>query len=103
MMFHSQIALNQLVSLEQGDFSPRELSFMRNGASCDFVIYYKVGKTPVGVIEVDGGYHREKAQIERDELKNSILKKCDLPLLRLRTIDSDITGKLGSFLSGLSE
>lgn len=101
MMFHSQIALNQLVSLEQGDFSPRERSFMGNGASCDFVIYYKVGKTPVGVIEVDGGYHREKAQIERDELKNSILKKCDLPLLRLRTIDSDITGKLGKFLSGL--
>ncbi|QNK33186.1 DNA2/NAM7 family helicase [Serratia sp. JUb9] len=102
MMFHSQIALNQLVSLEWGDFSPRELSFMRNRASCDFVIYYKVGKTPLGVIEVDGGYHLEITQIERDELKNSILKKCDLPLLRLRTIDSDIEGKLDTFLLGLS-
>lgn len=103
MMFHSQIALNQLVSLAQGNFSPRERSFMHNGASCDFVIYYRVGKTPLGVIEVDGGYHREKTQIERDELKNGILKKCELPLLRLRTIDSDITGKLNSFLSGLSD
>lgn len=101
MMFHSQIALNQLVSVEQGDFSPSEKSFMRNRASCDFVIYYKVGKTPLGVIEVDGGYHQESIQIERDELKNSILKKCNLPLLRLRTIDSDIEGKLGAFLSGL--
>ncbi|BET81483.1 Superfamily I DNA and RNA helicase [Edwardsiella anguillarum] len=101
MMFHSQIALNQLVSLELGEFSPRELSFMHNRASCDFVIYYKVGKTPLGVIEVDGGYHLESSQIERDELKNSILKKCNLPLLRLCTTDSNIEGKLGTFLSGL--
>lgn len=101
MMFHSQIAMNQLVSVEQGDFSPRELSFMRNRASCDFVIYYKVGKTPLGVIEVDGGYHLKSAQTERDELKNGILKKCNLPLLRLRTIDSNIEGKLDVFLSGL--
>ncbi|EEB3144205.1 DNA2/NAM7 family helicase [Salmonella enterica subsp. enterica serovar Newport] len=102
IMFHSQIALNQLVSLERGGFSPRERSFMRNRASCDFVIYYKVGKTPLGVIEVDGSYHLESTQTERDGLKNSILKKCDIPLLRLRTIDSDIEGKLGVFLSGLS-
>lgn len=101
MMFHSQIALNQLVSVEQGDFSPRELSFMRNRASCDFVIYYKVGKNPLGVIEVDGGYHLKSAQTERDELKNGILKKCNLSLLRLRTIDSNIEGKLDVFLSGL--
>ncbi|EQC1839901.1 AAA domain-containing protein [Escherichia coli] len=102
MMFHSQIALNQLVLLERGDFTHRELLFMRNRASCDFVVYYKVGKTPLGVIEVDGGYHLTSVQAERDELKNSILKKCGLPLLRLRTIDSDIEGKLGAFLSGLS-
>ncbi|MGV3346564.1 AAA domain-containing protein [Enterobacteriaceae bacterium LUAb1] len=101
MMFHSQIALNQLVSLERGDFSSRELSFMRHRASCDFVIYYKVGKTPLGVVEVDGGDHLESVQIERDELKNSILQKCGLPLLRLRTIDSNIEGKLEIFLSGL--
>lgn len=78
---------------------------MRNRASCDFVVYYKVGKTPLGVIEVDGGYHLtsvQAEQAERDELKNSILKKCGLPLLRLRTIDSDIEGKLGAFLSGLT-
>ena len=102
MKFHSQIALNQLVLLERGDFTHREQLFMRNRASCDFVVYYKVGKTPLGVIEVDGGYHLTSVQAERDELKNSILKKCGLPLLRLRTIDSDIEGKLGAFLSGLT-
>lgn len=101
MMFHSQIALNQLVSLEQGEFSPRERSFIRNFASCDFVVYYKVGKTPLGVIEVDGGYHFQSVQLERDELKNNILYKSGLPLLRLRTIDSNIEAKLEEFLSGL--
>ena len=87
--------------VEQGDFTARELSFMRNRASCDFVIYYKVGKSLLGVIEVDGGYHLQSAQAERDALKNSILGKCGLPLLRLRTIDSNIEGKLVVFLSGL--
>ncbi|HCR1139954.1 TPA: DUF2726 domain-containing protein [Klebsiella aerogenes] len=103
LTFHSQIALNQLVSVERSDFTVRELAFMRHRASCDFVLYYKVGKTPVGVIEVDGGYHLQKAQIERDELKNSILAKCGLPLLRLRTIDSNIEGKLAEFLNEVLE
>lgn len=101
MMFHSQIALNQLVSVEQGNFTARELSFMHKRASCDFVVYYKVGKTPLGVIEVDGGYHFQSVQLERDELKNNILYKSGLPLLRLRTIDSNIEAKLEEFLSGL--
>ncbi|MGL4723863.1 MAG: AAA domain-containing protein [Scandinavium sp.] len=103
LMHHSQIALNQLVSVEHSDFTARELAFMRHRASCDFVLYYKVGKTPLGVVEVDGGYHLQKAQIERDELKNSILAKCGLPLLRLRTIDSNIEDKLTEFLDGLLE
>ncbi|QCT22695.1 DUF2726 domain-containing protein [Jejubacter calystegiae] len=99
VMFHSQIALKQLVSVDHGDFTVRELSFIRNRASCDFVLYYKVGKTPLAVIEVDGGYHLQGSQIERDELKNNILAKCGLPLLRLRTIDSNIEGKLAEFLT----
>ncbi|EHX7008902.1 DUF2726 domain-containing protein [Salmonella enterica subsp. enterica serovar Concord] len=101
MMFHSQIALNQLVSVEKGNFTARELSFMHKRASCDFVVYYKVGKTPLGVIEVDGGYHFQSVQLERDELKNNILYKSGLPLLRLRTIDSNIEAKLEEFLTGL--
>ena len=47
---------------------------------------------------MDGGYHLTSVQAERDELKNSILKKCGLPLLRLRTIDSDIEGSWARFV-----
>lgn len=74
---------------------------MCNWVSCDFVVYYKVGKILLGVIEVDGGYYLISVQVECDEFKNSILKKCGLLLLRLCIIDSDIEGKLGVFLLGL--
>ena len=72
---------------------------MRNRASCDFVVYFKVGKTPVGVIEVDGGYHDIQEQAARDALKNSILEKSELRILRLRTVESGIDVKIGRFLA----
>src|SRR3546814_14035398 len=49
--------------------TPRELEFMANGASCDFVLYFKVGKTPLGVIEVDGGSHDTPQQAELEDRK----------------------------------
>jgi len=57
----------------------------------DFVVYRKVDKSPVLVIEVDGyAFHREGTrQAERDALKDSVLEKCALPILRLSTVGSD--------------
>lgn len=56
----------------------------------DFVIYNKLDKNPVLVIEVDGyGYHREGSrQNERDAMKNKILETYGLPLLRFSTTGS---------------
>lgn len=96
--FHSQIALNQLASPTNESLTPRERSFMNNGASCDFVLYFKVGKKPLGVIEVDGGSHDKPDQAERDALKDSILRKCEIPLLRLRTIESRIEQQVAVFV-----
>ena len=47
-------------------------------------------KAPVLAIEVDGTkYHAEGSrQAERDALKNRVLEKCGIPLLRLRTNES---------------
>lgn len=97
--FHTQIALSQVVSTNNPALTPRELSFMRNGASCDFVLYFRVGKIPVGVIEVDGGSHDRPDQAERDALKNSILAKSNISILRLRTIESGIEKKVAAFLA----
>lgn len=99
LTFHTQVALSQVASLSNPDLTARELEFMQNRASCDFVLYFKVGKTPVGVIEVDGSSHALSAQAARDDLKNSILAKSGIPLLRLRTIESDIEEKISKFLS----
>lgn len=57
----------------------------------DFVIYNKMDKKPSLAIEVDGyAFHKKStAQSQRDELKNEILKKYNIPLIRLSTIGSD--------------
>lgn len=53
----------------------------------DFLVYDKVSKVPKLVIEVDGvSFHQVGSrQAQRDAMKNEILKKYDLPILRLRT------------------
>lgn len=62
----------------------------------DFLIFHKMDKMPVLAIETDGTYFHivGTKQAERDNLKNTILKKYDIPLLRIRTDESDIRGKI---------
>ena len=64
-----------------------ELTYVNNRASLDFVVYYKQDKSCKLVIEVDGfAFHENRPeQLKRDALKNSILKKYEIPLLRLAT------------------
>ncbi|SOY39781.1 conserved hypothetical protein [Cupriavidus taiwanensis] len=98
LMYHSQVKLDQVASPSNPDMTERERAFMAR-ASCDFVIYFKVGKTPLGVIEVDGGFHDKPDQAARDTLKNHILAKSDLPILRLRTVESGIEERIAGFLA----
>ena len=53
----------------------------------DFLLFRKMDKSPLLAIEVDGtAFHAAgSAQAERDQKKNHIFKKCEIPLLRLRT------------------
>ena len=77
------------------DFSPMSEEEKRYASNrmthIDFLIYDKVGKKPMLAIEVDGwSYHKEgTAQADRDKLKNSILPKYGLKLIRLSTKGSD--------------
>lgn len=56
----------------------------------DMVLFHKMDKTPVLAIEVDGYFYHKQGtkQAQRDELKNTILKSYQIPLLRLSTINS---------------
>jgi len=57
----------------------------------DFLIYNKLGKTPVLAIEVDGYDNHKKGtqQAERDKMKDAILEKYGLPLIRFATNGSN--------------
>lgn len=99
LVLHQQVPLRQLIPRLDERFTPRQREFMAQGASCDFVLYYRVGKQPLGVIEVDGSAHELAQQRERDALKDAVLEKCGIPLLRLRTIDSQIETKIAAFMT----
>lgn len=60
---------------------------MAPGTHLDFVIYSKVTKNAILVIEVDGyEFHKEGTkQYERDKLKNLILERYEIPYLRFST------------------
>ncbi|HEY0211904.1 AAA domain-containing protein [Acerihabitans sp.] len=98
---HAQVPLRQLIARADNRFTARQLDFMAQGASCDFVFYYRVGKQPLAVIELDGGYHDNPEQRERDALKDTILDVCGIALLRLKTIDSRIEAKIAAFLTAV--
>ena len=53
----------------------------------DFLIYNKISKIPLLAVEVDGyKYHKkDNKQKERDILKNNVLSKYNIPLIRLTT------------------
>jgi hypothetical protein len=69
----------------------------------DFLIYKTIDKSPVLAIEVDGSkYHKEgTTQAKRDELKNLIFEKYDIPLCRFSTAGSGEKEKLSEILKNL--
>ncbi|SDW71371.1 AAA domain-containing protein [Paenibacillus sp. CF384] len=61
----------------------------------DFLIFNKLDKKPVLVIEVDGyKYHSGDVQKERDKMKDDILGKYGIPIARFRTDESEEESRL---------
>ena len=86
------VSLKDFVNAKGLGLADDELKFFRNPNShADFLVYNKMSKKPILVIEVDGiAYHeQEKKQLERDAKKNSILKKAGIIILRLKTNESN--------------
>lgn len=69
----------------------------------DFLVYNHVSKKPVLAIEVDGySFHKSGTkQSYRDSIKDEILKKYAIPLLRLSTIGSGEKQKIVEKLNSL--
>ena len=91
------------------DFSKlneQEQKYARNPLThLDFLIYNSLSKSPVLAIEVDGfANHKDGTrQAERDRMKNKILEKYDLPLLRFATNGSNEKTKLMDKLSEIQK
>lgn len=69
-----------------------ERRYAGNGLThVDFLIYNKVGKQPVFVIETDGYQHHKEGsrQKERDRIKDRILELYGIPYERLSTTESN--------------
>lgn len=62
----------------------------------DFLIFNKLDKMPVLVVEVDGyAYHAHNPkQLQRDRMKDSILNKYNIPILRINTNESGEEARL---------
>lgn len=68
-----------------------EKTYARNPLThTDFLLFNRMDKSPVMAIELDGtNFHKEGSkQATRDAKKDSIFKKCGIPLLRIRTNES---------------
>lgn len=71
---------------EQSILTQDEIKFINNNSRLDFLLYNKIDKSPILAIEVDGvTFHSNPTQIRRDALKDSIMKKIEVPLLRVAT------------------
>ncbi|WP_430787200.1 AAA domain-containing protein [Virgibacillus flavescens] len=70
----------------------------------DFVIFNKIDRMPVLVVEVDGhAFHAaNETQLKRDEMKDTILQKYGIPIIRMKTTGSEeervLRDKLGELL-----
>ena len=82
----------------------RELAFATNHLThVDFLIYSKLTHQPILVVEVDGfAYHNNPKQQERDKVKNTILQKYNIPILRISTTGSREKEKLVSALDKIN-
>ena len=83
-----------------------ECRYASNGAThLDFLIYNRVSKRPVLAVETDGyQFHKQGTrQSERDRMKDRILDRYSLPLLRLSTTGTDEEAKIKDQLSKIVE
>lgn len=99
--FRMHVSLKDFVNAKGLHLSDDEYKFYRNPNShADFLIYNKMSRKPVLVIEVDGvSYHEQKSeQLQRDAKKNLILEKAGISILRLKTNESNEIGRIESAL-----
>ena len=81
-------------------FTKDEVIYIQNNSRVDVVIYNIFDKKPLLGIEVDGfaSHDNNPDQLKKDRLKDSIFEKGKIPLLRLKTNESNEREKIEKYL-----
>ncbi|SDH52796.1 AAA domain-containing protein [Desulfosporosinus hippei] len=99
LSFTTEVMVKNLLKSPE-KLTPQEQRYVNNRASVDVVIFHKQDKQPVLIIEVDGfAFHENNpSQLEKDAMKDEILRKYEFSFLRLPTNGSGEEGKIRSQL-----
>jgi hypothetical protein len=84
--------------------NPSEIQYATHpNTHVDFLLFDSIAKSPQLIIEVDGvAFHQEGSrQAERDAMKNEILCKYGLPIMRLKTDGSGERGQIVEMLDSI--
>lgn len=104
---HLDVVLHRQLRVIIKDFTllnEEETKFVNNeNTHIDFIIYSKINKQIVLAIEVDGYKYHEDSPIQRkrDKLKDKILEKYNIPIIRFATNASQESKKLKECLKKL--
>ncbi|MDD2829800.1 MAG: AAA domain-containing protein [Sulfuricurvum sp.] len=95
LAYNINYPLNKLIK-DTSILNADELAFVKASSHIDFLIHNKISKQPVLAIEVDGfAFHTNNpVQLERDALKDRILDKYSIPIIRFSTDGSEEETKL---------
>ena len=99
----NQYPLRYVVDLDGDGFTDEEKEYgRRSGTHLDFLLFTRLGRRPVLAIEVDGvAFHKaDSVQGKRDRLKDAIMAKAGIPLLRASTDAAGLEEKIDSWLEG---
>lgn len=78
-----------LLVRDESVLSDEERMFIRRDSHIDILLYATISKKPLLCIEVDGAtYHEKDVQSHRDIMKDDILKKYGIPIVRFSTKDN---------------
>jgi len=101
--FFLDYSLNKIIK-DTSLLNDEEKTFVENPWShIDFIIYSKINKQIVLAIEVDGwAFHENNPkQLKRDKIKDNVLDKYNIPLIRFATNGSQEEEKLFNYLKSL--
>ncbi|WP_280457787.1 AAA domain-containing protein [Nocardia carnea] len=89
LSFHEQMYVGELLP-DTSLLTSEQARYVKHRASVDFVVFNRVTKDTVCVIEVDGFQFHENnpRQLARDALKDEIFASYGIPLIRLPTTGS---------------